>query len=58
MEQGCENMGDSVEGKASLIRGPALVSLETEQGVLEQATGRILRLRIEGPVPRVIAEYG
>ena len=51
-------MGDSVEGKASLIRGPALVSLETEQGVLEQATGRILRLRIEGPVPRVIAEYG
>ena len=29
--------------------GPALVSLQTNQGALEQATGRILRLQIEGP---------
>ena len=29
--------------------GPALVSSETDQEALEQATGRVLRLRIEGP---------
>ena len=29
--------------------GPALVSSETDQGALEQATERILGLRIEGP---------
>ena len=29
--------------------GPALVTSETDQGALEQATGRVLRLRIEGP---------
>ena len=29
--------------------GPALVSSEIDQGALEQATGRVLRLRIEGP---------
>ena len=29
--------------------GPALVSSETDQGALEQATGRVPRLRIEGP---------
>ena len=28
--------------------GPALVSSETDQGVLEQATGHELMLRIEG----------
>ena len=32
-----------------VIPGPALVSSETDQGTLEQATGRVLRLRIEGP---------
>ena len=41
-----------------MIPGPALVSSETDQGALEQATGRVLWLRIEGPVPRVTAEYG
>ena len=29
--------------------GPALASSETDQGALEQATGRVLRLRIEVP---------
>ena len=29
--------------------GPALVSSKTDQGALEQATGRVLRLRIKGP---------
>ena len=32
-----------------IIPGPALVSSEIDQGALEQATGRVLRLRIEGP---------
>ena len=32
-----------------IIPGPALVSSETDQEALEQATGRVLRLRIEGP---------
>ena len=29
--------------------GPALVSSETDQGALKEATGRVLGLRIEGP---------
>ena len=29
--------------------GPALVSSEIDQGAQEQATERVLRLRIEGP---------
>ena len=32
-----------------IIPGPAFVSSETNQGALEQATGRVLRLRIERP---------
>ena len=31
------------------ISGPALVSSENNQGALEQATGRVVRLQIEGP---------
>ena len=31
-----------------IIPGPALVSSETDQEALEQATGRVLRLRIKG----------
>ena len=37
----------------NIIFGIALISSEIDQGALEQATGRVLRLRIEGP-----AEYG
>ena len=29
--------------------GPAMVSSETDQGALEQATGRVFSLQIEGP---------
>ena len=32
-----------------IIPGLALVFSETDQEALEQATGRVLRLRIEGP---------
>ena len=34
-----------------------MVSSETEQESLEQATRRILELRIKGPIPRDSAEY-
>ena len=35
-----------IEG--ALAPGPALASSETDQGALEQTTGRVVRLRIEG----------
>ena len=31
------------------VTGPVLVSSETEQGALAQATWRVFKLRIEGP---------
>ena len=35
-----------------------LVFSETDKLALQQATGRVLGLRIEGTVPRDYAEYG